>query len=465
MLDHLHRHWDVLKASWSVETELRKARRQYDDQAFLPAALEVMERPPSPLGRIVLWMIIAFVIITVLWAVLGTVDVVATAQGKIIPSGRAKIIQPSDYGVVRAIHVRDGQSVRAGDLLIELDPTESVADAEQARRALQTARVNRARARALLAYLEGEKPKFAAPEDMPEDLVLIQKQLIDAQIEEQEAKLASLEQKRAEARADIAVVERDLAKLHETLPLIEEQVEAQKTLLDKGLTPKLKFLEQKERLIAQLAEIKVDRQKLVKAHAALAGVEQAREQTISEFRSTVTADLAKAEDDASLRTAELSKAERRNVLQQLKAPVDGTVQQLALHTVGGVVKPADPLMVIVPRDSELVVDAAVLNRDIGFVHEGDAVEIKLEAFPFTKYGVINGTLENLSSDAIDDEKLGPIYQARVAMASRQIMVQGKAVNLSPGMAATAEIKTGQRRIIEFILDPLLRYRDEALRER
>ena len=465
MLDRLRRHWDVLKASWTMETERRKTKRQFEEQAFLPAALEVMERPPSPLGRAVLWMIIAFVAITVAWAMLGTVDVVATAQGKIIPNGNAKIIQPSDYGVVRAIHVRDGQAVRAGDMLIELDPTESVADADQARRALQTARVDRARTRALLAYLEGAKPEFHAPDGTPGDLILIQNQLIAAQIGEQEAKLASLRQKRAEAVADIAVIQRDLAKLNETLPLIEEQVEAQKALLDKGLTPKLKYLEQKERLIAQNAEIKVDAEKLTKAQAALAGIEQASEQTVSEFRSKVTADLAKAEDEASVRAAALSKAERRNILQQLRAPVDGTVQQLAVHTVGGVVKPADPLMVIVPRDSELVVEAAVLNRDIGFVHEGDKVEIKLEAFPFTKYGVIAGTLETLSSDAIDDKERGPIYQARVTMASRQIMVQGTAVNLSPGMAATAEIKTGERHIIEFLLDPLLKYRDEALRER
>lgn len=150
---------------------------------------------------------------------------------------------------------------------------------------------------------------------------------------------------------------------------------------------------------------------------------------------------------------------------RLAAPVDGIVQQLAIHTIGGVVTPAQPLMVIVPESQKLEIEAMVLNKDIGFVSANQPAEIKLEAFPFTKYGIIDGTVSQVSSDAIQDEKQGLVYAARIAMTQSSINVDGKQVNLSPGMAVTTEIKTGKRRIIEYLLGPVLQYRQESLRER
>lgn len=203
----------------------------------------------------------------------------------------------------------------------------------------------------------------------------------------------------------------------------------------------------------------------VKARAAIDAAERQIDQLREEFRKRVLGELAEAEARARLAREDLNKADLRRDMQSLKAPVDGVVQQLAVHTVGAVVKPADPLLVVVPGEGELIVEAMILNKDIGFVEEGDIVEVKLEAFPFTKYGVVDGVLEGISSDAIQDEKLGLVYQGRVKLARQTITISGRDVNLSPGMNATLEIKTGTRRIIEFILSPLLRYRDEAFRER
>ncbi|MCG8504606.1 MAG: HlyD family type I secretion periplasmic adaptor subunit [Sphingomonadales bacterium] len=465
MFEGMRSHLDVWRESWRLESERRKSAKKYEEVDFLPAALEILEKPASPVGRTTLWLIIAFFVAAMLWSYFGHVDVVATAQGRIIPKERVKIIQPLEIGVVRAIKVTDGQRVAAGDVLIELDPTVSGADVAQVEAALLMSRMTSARANALLAYVETGAHAFDPPADADPAIVAMEERLIDSQIREYEAALGSLAQQRAEREADLAAVDQEIDRLKKTLPLIEEQVAARKELTEKGLSPRLLYLELLERLIDSQKQLEIQTEQRVRMTAAISGIDQQSEQTTQEFRGTALSELAEAETAAMAQTQELTKAAQRNVLQQLVAPVDGTVQQLAIHTIGGIVQPAEPLMVIVPGEGDLVVEAQVLNKDIGFVHIGDEVEVKLEAFPFTKYGTLPGTLEDLSQDAIADEKLGLVYQARVSLERSTIAVNDKDVNIAPGMVATAEIKTGKRRLIEFILSPLLRYKDESLRER
>lgn len=162
---------------------------------------------------------------------------------------------------------------------------------------------------------------------------------------------------------------------------------------------------------------------------------------------------------------ELAKAEKRSGLQRITAPVDGVVQQLAVHTVGGVVTPAQSLMVVVPQDATLEVEAKVQNKDIGFVHEGQEAVVKIDAFPFTKYGVINARVLSVSNDVIEDEKMGWVFGARLAMSSSTLPVNGRDVKLSPGMSVMIEVKTGERRLIEYFLSPVLRGANESVRER
>lgn len=465
MMDGVLRHWGILRESWSLESKRKKRAKRYEEHDFLPAALEVLESPPSPAGRAILGGITAFIVIALAWAIFGHVDVVATAQGKIIPKGRVKVIQPAEYGVVRGIYVTDGKPVKAGDLLIELDPAQTGADENQAGQSLETARIDEARGLALLGYLNGKPPTFDAPAGTPERLAFVQQQLIDSQVAEYEARLASLSQQRRERQADEAVTRQELAKLEETLPLIEEQVDARAQLLAKGLTPRLLYLELKERLVAQQSNIRITREQLSKTKASITSLDRQVDQVTSEFRKQAIGELADAGRQVRMAEQDVTKTASRSGLKELRAPIDGLVQQLVIHTVGGVVEPAQALMVIVPSGGELLVEAKVLNKDIGFVSVGDTVEVKLEAFPFTRYGVIDGTLDQLSLDAIQDEDLGLVYQARVSLKQTSIRVNGRDIPLGPGLAATAEIKTGERRIIEYILSPLLRYKDEALRER
>lgn len=465
MFDGVKRHLQVFRGAWVQDKENGKTKLVRQDTDFLPAALEVMETPPNPAGRALVWLLVAFFSITMTWSWFSHIDVVATAQGKTLPRDRVKQVQAAETGVVRAIHVADGQRVAAGDVLITLDPTMASADVEQARQSLLTAETAWAQANALAQFSQGGRFNYQPPDHLSTRDVLVQERLIDSRVEEFKATILSIERQYEETLAERRTVVSELEKLRQTLPLVEQQLAARQELLDKGLSPKMLVLELQERVISYQKNIEIQQDQLLKVNASLAALEARAEQQRQEFRKTVITELAQAQDEVTIRIAELEKTQRRSALKELRASVHGTVQQLSVHTVGGVVQAAESLLLIVPDEAELMVEAMVLNRDIGSIQIGDEVEVKLEAFPFTKHGVIHGRLENLSMDAIEDENLGLVYAARVTLARDTISVNDQEIRLTSGMAITAEIKTGKRRLIEFILSPLLRYRDEALRER
>jgi hemolysin D len=269
------------------------------------------------------------------------------------------------------------------------------------------------------------------------------------------------------------------------IPTIEERVNIRKTLSEYG--SRLQYFEVLQQLTESQQERLVQKSHLKEARAAVAAIIETRGQTKAEYRRTLFGDLTEAERKAAGLSADLSKAEQRTKLQQLTAPVSGMVQQLAVYTVGGVVTPAQSLMVIVPSDSQLEIEAMVSNHDVGFVHAGDQVEIKVDTFDFTRYGLLHGQVLSISSDAIvrdangdkstDKQAAGSptatsepkgqelTYAARISVDRTQMQVEDKMVNLSPGMAVTAEIKTGSRRIIGYLLSPLMKYKQESLRER
>jgi len=358
-------------------------RREQEELAFLPAALEIVETPPSPIGRAIGATLVAVFCVALVWATFGHVDIVASASGKVIPSSRVKLIQPFETGVVRSIHVRDGQSVKAGEVLIELDP--SITAAEQA-------------------------------------------------------------QKKAERDTIAATVD----KLEANEPNIAQRVDIRKKLLDQGLGSKLTYLETLQQLTDNQKDTAIQKSRLAEANAAVAAI-----------------------------TARMKR-------QILTAPVDGVVQQLAVHTVGGVVTSAQQLAMIVPSDVELEIEALVPNREIGFVHVGQDVQIKVDAFNFTRYGLLHGRVLSVSQDAIvrdvprdktkdntpgaestSSEPKGQElnYAVRVSLDRTQIQVDGALANLSPGMVVTAEIKTGSRAVITYLLSPLLRHVHHSMRER
>ena len=463
----------------------RKHRR--DELAFLPAALEIVETPVTPYANAIGGSIIALFCIALAWASFGKMDIVATASGRIIPSGRTKVVQPFETSVVRAIHVRDGQAVKAGDVLIELDPTMNEAELKHFQGDLISAELDVARLNATLSDDPANPQSFKPPPGATEDQIATEKRFLIRQIEEQRAKVAALEGQRAQKEAEFATATASIKKLEAMLPILDERVSIRQQLYEHATGSKVNYLEILQAQVEAKQELLVQKSRADEAKAALTALVNSLQQSKSEFARTRYGELVEAERKVAGLREDVIKATQRTALQSLAAPVDGVVQQLAVHTVGGVVTPAQSLLVVVPADSGLEIEAMLKNRDIGFVHVGQEAAIKIDTFDFTRYGLLHGRVISLSRDAIvrdnnaqskDDSRNLPgsdaggeprgqelAYAGRISLNQTQMQVDENLVNLSPGMAVTVEIKTGSRSVISYLLSPVFRYRQESLRER
>lgn len=464
--DLFKRYAKVFRHAWSHRRETDSPALHAHEAQFLPAALALRDTPVHPAPRMALWLIMAFALIALLWAIFGRIDVVATAVGKIIPNDRTKVIQPMETSVVKAIHVRDGQRVQLGQLLIELDTTSTAADSGRLRNEALTARLEAARAQAMLAaLLHGKLPQMPSVNGAdPIRMSTEQSQLL-GQYQEYQARQQQLQAETARRQAELQTTQEQVSKLEKTLPIARRRADDYQKLVKENFMSEHGYLEREQERIEQEQDLASSRAKLSEILAALMEVQRQQATLTAETRRQLLDQHNLAAQKAASLEQELIKADQRGRLMHLIAPVAGTVQQLAVHTVGGVVTPAQPLMVIVPKENVLEVEAMLPNKDIGFVNPGQQAEVKVETFPFTKYGTLHGTITQVSSDAIADEKLGLIYATRVKLAKDTLQVENKIIRMTPGMAVTVEVKTGKRRVIEYFLSPLMQVADESLRER
>lgn len=456
-----------------VKTEndevLLRHRRQ-----FLPAALEVEETPANPVGRAILKIIGLLFCIAIVWACIGKIDIVATAQGKIIPGERVKTIQPISIGKIKQIHIREGDEVRAGDPLVTLVGIVTKAELVRLKKEIAAVSLQLARQEAFTNYLDNYTALEAVSDftlsvqtlsEITDESLLFEKKLLEQQVKDFVATSETLNSQLKSKAAEQKTVKAIATKLQRVLPIIEERTAALKSLYKKNFSSKAQYFELEQQRIELEEDIK----------AQQATVQQlASEQ--DEIRSQIlTLHVQKRRESldqqeqlrrqfASLKQ-EAIKAKELHDQQLIVSPIDGTVQQLQIYTVGGVVQPAQVLMQVVPKDSKMEVEAWIQNKDIGFVQEGQKAEVKVDTFNFTKYGLIDGLLVNVSNDAVADEKQGLRYLANVEIDKDWMQVENRKVKLAPGMSVSVEIKTGQRRIIEYFLSPLLRFKQESIRER
>jgi hemolysin D len=459
------RHWDAVKQALAVDREREESRLAMEETTFLPAAMEIVERPVSPTARATAWVLLVGLLVTILWLTFGKVDVVASANGKIIPAANVQLVQPTEQGVVRQILVEDGQGVRKGQPLIVLDPTVSTAEATQAEKALETAQLDAARGRAVLSALDGKGLHFVSPLKLPDDMMQTQLALARAQVAQIEATIAAKVADTGAATAALAEAQVQTAKLNETLPLLDEQIAANEEMLAKGYVSKLRVIEMRRQRLASGRDRDAAIQTARRARAQIQSASSTGDQARAEARANVLTDLNKAESEAKLRTEELSKATMRSSLQILRSPVDGTVSQLAVHTVGGVVEAAKPIMIVVPKGGKLIAEVRMFNRDAGTIRIGQPAAIKLEAYPFTRYGTVPGKILTISSDAVEDEHLGLVYVVDVEVTARGEDLARRDIQLTPGMAATADIGTDRRSILSYLLSPVQAMAHDAARER
>ena len=461
-IELLTRYKAVLQAAWAHRAELAGPARMADEVAFLPAALSLQETPVHPAPRRFAYLLMGLFVLALLWACIGEVDIVAVAPGRIIVSDRTKIIQPLEASVVKAVLVKDGDKVLAGQVLVELDPTMAAADSVSVQSQLKAASSEAARTQTLLKLLS--KPELT-------DNALPGAQL-QSEWQDIRAKLAKLDAEGQRKQAEIATVQASIAKLEATLPLSQSREADYSKLVSQGFISGHATQDKTRERIELERDLATQHARLLEAQAGLAESRQTKAAFRAETQRTLNDRYAQAATQVSQLNANQNKAVQRERQTQLTAPVAGTVQQLAIHSVGGVVTSAQTLMVIVPdtgHEETVTAEVSIANQDIGFVNAGQTAEVKFETFSYTKYGTVHASVSNVSADAVipiaPEDKRGSYYPAALQLNQREMLVDGKRVKLSPGMNITAEIKTGRRRIIEYLLSPVNRAGSESMRER
>ena len=460
------RYATVFQQAWRERKQTDRPLRLAHETQFLPAELALQDTPVSPAPRAVMWVLIIFMLLLLTWATFGHMDVVATASGRVVPNGRIKTIQPFETATVKKIYVTDGQQVKQGDKLIELDATTAQADSDRIDSDLDMARLQMQRARSMLMALdEGKLSALSRPDGISDERFQESVRFLQGQYDEYVAKLsrsmAEIARRDAELNSSRALVR----KFEQTLPLVRQKAEDFKRLAEQHFVARHGYMEQEQARIEQEASLAAQRSRVQEIAAALLEAHGQHSALSAEVRRVSLDSLNEGSQKSAALEQEMIKALSRAKLMTLTAPVDGTVQQLAVHTVGGVVTPAHPVMVIVPHDNPLEVEAFIENRDIGFVKPDQDADVKIETFLYTKYGTVPAKVVSVSHDAIHDERRGPVYSMRIKMARTTIMAEGIPVNLSPGMAVMVDVKTGKRRVVDYFLDPLFKYKNESLRER
>ena len=477
----------------SRDTSSAQAHRKLAPEklAFLPAALEIQAAPPPKWSRSLLWAISALIVLLILWASWAEIDIIATAQGKIVPSGRVKIIQPLETGVVKTIFVKEGQHVKAGDKLIALDNTASQADADRLSNEWRGQTADLARLQHFIVKLEYKKADSGTEQGKQHNqasehnqltklaplvslsslplLELNQRLLLESSWQEYRSKLASFRSEIVKLIAEKKAIKINIRRLSKTLPLVTEQVESLQSLLSESMVSRNQYLELEQERINQEEMLNLEGAKAEQISASILSAEQNILAYRAEIRRNTLQEINQLTRQSESTKQELTKAKRLTALRVLTTPVDGVVEELSIATIGGIVTPAQELLKIVPFSKDggqvLEIEAGLLNKDIGFVHIGQIAEIKIDSFPFTKYGVIDGEITDISADAIEHEQLGLLFPLKASLATDEINVNGKWVKLKPGMSVTVEIKTGTRRLMEFLLAPLMRGVSEGARER
>lgn len=442
------------------------ATRLHAEEAEFLTGIHAILHSPVPLSaRLFPAVLMALFAIGLMWAFASEMDVISSTQGKIIPSSRVKLIQSMDQAVVRHVLVHEGQAVNEGDPLVVFDDTITAADRDRAQRELE---VNRARA-ARLAMLASSsidvRPVLPTVAGVNARTLADEQVLMDAAWRAHSLELKTLDRKIENLRADIRGTEAEVSRLMALIEFSGRRTERMRILAEKGHATRASLDDAEEELVERKFELTTKKETIIGKRADIALTEEEKKTSREKFRQQQLEDLSHAEREISGLEKELLKLNHQIGQRVLNAPVDGTVLDLDINTEGGVVQPAAVLMKVVPKDSPLELEAQVLNRDIGFVQPGQRVKVKVETFTFTKYGAINGVVRKVAQDATHDEKLGTIYRALIDLDRDNIQVDGHTVRLKPGMNAMVDIETGKRRVIEYILTPILKYQDEAMRER
>ena len=444
-----------------------------DPLDFSPPLLRLQDAAAHPLGRRVLWVLLGLLAALLIWALIARLDIVAVAEGKLVPQTYLKIVQPADSGIVKAILVKEGESVKAGQVLMRLDTQISEADTRMIDADYQRKRLALRRIEAELAG----QPFISQSSDPP-----ALSQEIAAQYRANrgalEAALAEENSRRVKAQQDLAAAEQIRKKIEQVLPHYKEQDKAYEKLVSDGFAGALMGSDKKRERLEKEQELQTQGYLIESARASLLQSEKRLAQINSDYRRQLHAERNEIQGQFDKLAQEVAKQTHRQSLLELKASQDGVVKDIATHTVGAVVQPGTILLTLVPANDILRAEVWLSNEDIGFVREGQPVKLKFTAFPFQKYGMVEGTLLHVSADAADGNAGGPDsqneasrkdqrlrYKALVELRQMHLDMEGRHYALTAGMQAQAEIWLGDRTVMDYLLSPVKKAWHEAARER
>lgn len=443
---------------------LKRDRLQYE---FLPAAEEIVETPAAPLGALVVWLVTLLLMVALAWSYFGRIDIVAVANGKISTEGSNKIIQPAISGVVTSINVHEGQRVKKGETLLALDRTTAEKDVATVSQSLSAARVERDILRRLA--VGGNTDEIINNADLPDETKAMLRQFASSQTALSAARQQAVNGTISNYQQQLQFNQQAKNQLETNAQnLKNRKAEIEKQLPNANPVDKLRLQNElsniDQRITSADSTVLGQNQQLLQSQSALTQAQNQSQTQTAETNSAFNNQIITAEKRIIELENNLVKAKQILAQTTITAPVDGTVLSLTVKTIGGVVNAGQQLAQIVPEKVPLYVDAALDNQDIGFVKPGQRVVVKVATYPFQRYGYLEGTVENISPDSIQDDKKGLIYKAKIKLNDDKSSKQNQ-LKLLPGMSVSAEIATGQRRIIEFFLDPLMTKADESLKVR
>lgn len=449
--------------------------RGADPADFAPPLLRIQEKPPPPLAGWMLRLLVTLLAAVLLWAVFGRLDIVAVADGKLVPSSYLKIVQPAEQGIVKEILVKEGEAVREGQVLIRMDPALTEADVK----AIQTEYQNKAIAlRRIDAQLSGRS--FVKEPKEPESLFKEVQAQYRANVLAYENALAQERSVLAKAQHDLAAAQATKAKLERILPHYVEQERAFEKLTKDGFAGRILYTDKQRERIEREQDLRTQESTILSNQALIEQSERRIAQIGADYRRQLQTERVEAAAQAEKARQELAKQEHRYGLLELRAPQPGVVKDLATHTVGTVAAPGTILMTLVPENDDMLAEVWVSNQDVGFIRPGQEVKLKLVAFQFQKYGMIEGKVRQVSADATEapspntrsdalsgrDRPMGPLaYRALVDLKSQTLTVEKETYRVSSGMQVAGEIHLGTRSILEYLLSPVQKAWHEAARER
>ena len=427
-------------------TRIRQSLKKINDSyEFKPLLSEIEETPVSPLGRFTFWTVTSLIIITISWLIIGKIDIVVTARGIVIPDGEAKIIQPLETGVIKEILVKEGDFVKKDELLVLIDTMTTDAQLKTIKENLKTSKQEAKRLEA-----QGVGINFNSDNE-------IQKKLYDESLK---ALNSLIGVKNQEIKQIERQIDSNLAQKRDYENQLQSAIDREKRLSNvKDIIAYNDLREAKDRTVGLRESVIRTEAEISRLQAQKRQVQNEIVQLKADFKAQKLENLAETNKRINELESNKEQIEFSNINQKITAPVDGYIDKLMIHTVGGVVTPAQELIALTPSDMPILIKAQVLNKDIGFIKEGMPVSIKIDTYDFQKYGLLHGEVKSISQNSIEDEDLGPVYEIYITPDENSMLIDGKKQKISAGMTLNAEIKIGKRRIIEFFIYPLIKYMD------